>query len=91
VADIKLKRKHSLGLKKAKVAAQKVADDLSAEYGMTSEWDGDLLRFHRSGVQGELKVSKDEVQLNAKLGLLLGAFKTKIEEHINNDFDRYFA
>jgi putative polyhydroxyalkanoate system protein len=91
VSDIKLKRKHGLGLKKARVAAQKVADDLSSEFGMTSEWDGDVLRFNRSGVHGELHVSRDEVHLDARLGLLLSAFKPKIEEHINNNFDRYFV
>ena len=91
MSDIKLKRKHGLGLKKARVAAQKVADDLSSEFGMTSEWDGDVLRFNRSGVHGELRVSRDEVHLDARLGLLLSAFKPKIEEHINDNFDRYFV
>jgi putative polyhydroxyalkanoate system protein len=90
VADIKINRKHRLGIKKARVAAQKVADDLASEYGMTSEWEGDVLRFNRSGVHGELRVSKDEVHLDAKLGLLLSAFKPRIEEHINDNFDRYF-
>ena len=47
MADIKINRKHRLGIKKARVAAQKVADDLASEYGMTSEWDGDVLRFNR--------------------------------------------
>lgn len=90
MSDIKLMRKHSLGIRKARLAAQKVADDLSHEYGMTSEWEGDVLRFNRSGVHGELRVSKDEVHLDAKLGLLLSAFKPRIEGHINDNFDRYF-
>ncbi len=91
MADIHLKRKHGLGLKKARAAAQKVADDLSSEYGVASEWDGNVLRFSRSGVQGELAVTKDEVRLDARLGLLLSAFKPKIEEHVNENFDRYFV
>ena len=91
MSEIKLKRKHTLGLAKAKVAAQKVADDLAQEYGMTSEWDGNVIRFNRSGVHGELKVAKDVVVLNAKLGFLLAAFRHRIEEHINDNFDRYFV
>ncbi len=91
MSDIKISRKHRLGIKKARVAAQKVANDLSSAYGMTSEWEGDVLKFHRSGVNGALTVSKDAVHVDAKLGLLLSAFKSKIEEHINDNFDRYFV
>jgi putative polyhydroxyalkanoate system protein len=91
MSEIRLQRKHTLGLKKAKVAAQKVADDLAQEYGMSSRWQGDVLKFSRGGVDGELKVSKDQVVLNAKLGFLLSAFRSKIEEHVNDNFDRYFV
>jgi putative polyhydroxyalkanoate system protein len=91
MSQIHLHRKHTIGLKKAKVAAQKVADDLAQEYGMTSEWEGNALRFNRSGVEGVLRVSRDSVELDAKLGFLLSAFRHKIEEHINDNFDRYFV
>jgi len=91
MSEIHLKRKHSLGLKNAKVAAQKVADDLQQAYGMSSQWEGDVLRFTRSGVDGQLTVSKDEVTLNAKLGFLLSAFRHNIEGHINDNFDKYFV
>jgi len=91
MSEIHLRRKHSIGLKKAKVAAQKVADDLAEEYGMQAHWEGDQLRFSRSGVDGALKVTKNEVVLDAKLGFLLSAFRARIEEHINENFDRYFV
>lgn len=91
MADISLKRKHTLGLKKAKVAAQKVADDLAEKFDMKSIWDGNVLNFTRSGVSGALAVSKDQVSVEAKLGLLLSAFKPRIEEQINKNFDKYFA
>jgi len=73
------------------VAAQKVADDLAQEYGMESTWEGNVLRFTRKGVDGALTVTKDEVVLDAKLGFLLSTFKHRIEEHVNDNFDRYFA
>lgn len=91
MADINLHRKHKLGLKKAKEAAQKVADDLAESFDMQSEWEGNTLTFQRSGVNGQLVVTKDSVAVDAKLGFLLSAFKPKIEEHINDNFDRYFA
>ncbi|HOA95105.1 MAG TPA: polyhydroxyalkanoic acid system family protein [Quisquiliibacterium sp.] len=91
MSDLKVVRKHTIGLKKAKVAAQKVADDLAQEYGMESTWEGNVLRFTRKGVDGALTVTKDEVVLDAKLGFLLSTFKHRIEEHVNDNFDRYFA
>lgn len=71
MSDLKVVRKHTIGIKKAKVAAQKVADDLAQEYGMESTWEGDVLRFTRKGVDGALTVTKDSVVLDAKLGFLL--------------------
>jgi len=91
MSNIKLKRKHSLSLEEARAAAERVAEELDKEYGLTSRWEGDALRFTRSGVDGLLKVTKKEVVLDAKLGFLLSAFKSKIESHINDDFDKYFA
>lgn len=91
MSNIKLKRKHSLNLDEARAAAERVAEELDKAYGLTSRWEGDALRFTRSGVEGTLKVTKKEVVLDAKLGFLLSAFKTKIEGHINDDFDKYFA
>jgi putative polyhydroxyalkanoate system protein len=91
MADISLQRKHKLGLKKAKDAAQKVADELAEAFDMESAWEGNTLTFERSGVNGKLVVAKDSVVVDAKLGFLLSAFKPKIEEQINKNFDKYFA
>ncbi len=91
MADINLHRKHKLGLKKAKDAAQKVADDLAESFDMESEWDGNTLSFSRSGVKGAMVVTKDAISVDAQLGFLLSAFKPKIEEHINSNFEKYFA
>jgi putative polyhydroxyalkanoate system protein len=91
MSTIELKRDHALGLKKARVAAQRVADEMEREFGMTSEWDGNVLRFTRTGVTGELVVTKSHVELSAKLGFLLSAFRGRIEEQIHRNFDEYFG
>lgn len=91
MATIHLQRKHKLGLKKARLAAQKVADDMSESFDMHSEWDGNALSFSRSGVSGCLTVSRDRVVLDATLGLLLAAFRSRIEQRLQEDFDRYFG
>jgi putative polyhydroxyalkanoate system protein len=91
MAEIAVQRDHALGLKKAKVAAQKVADEMAESFDMESEWEGNTLYFSRSGVSGQLTVTKSSVQMNASLGFLLSAFKPKIEAQIEKNFDEYFS
>ena len=87
MSDIKLVRPHSLPLAKAKALAQKTADALSKEYDLTSEWHADTLRFHRSGVDGQMHVTDSEIRLDVTLGLLLKAFKGTIAGHIERNLD----
>jgi putative polyhydroxyalkanoate system protein len=91
MSDIKLVRPHSLPLTKAKALAQKTADALAAEYDLASEWHGNTLRFHRSGVDGQMHVTDSEIRLDVTLGLLLRAFKGKIAGHIERNFDELLA
>ena len=91
MSDIELVRSHSLPLTKAKALAQKAADALAAEYDLTSEWRGNTLRFHRSGVDGQMHVTDSEIQLDVTLGFLLKAFKTKIAGHIERNLEELLA
>ena len=88
---IHLERSHHLGLRKARAAAQRVADDLAQSFEMSTEWDGNALRFSRAGVTGSLTVSRDRVVLDARLGGLLAVFRSRIEARLHDDFDRYFG
>ncbi len=88
MADIKLVRSHSLPIAKAKALVQKAADSLASEYNLSSEWHGSTLRFHRSGVDGQMHVTASEIQLDVTLGFLLKAFKGKFLEHIERNFDK---
>ena len=91
MADIKMIKYHALPIAKAKQLVQKAADDLGKEYDLTSDWHGDTLRFHRSGVEGQMKVSAAEIHLDVTLGFLLKPFKSKFVEHIEHNFDRLLA
>jgi putative polyhydroxyalkanoate system protein len=90
MADISINQKHKLTHKKAKAAAQKVVDQLAEEYGVTAEWDGDILNFQRSGVTGSLELLEHEVQLEIKLGFMLMAFSATIEEHVHKNMQKVF-
>jgi putative polyhydroxyalkanoate system protein len=91
VADIHIVREHSLGLPEARklafrwaeVAEQKLDMECTYAEGKTH----DLVTFKRPGASGELKVTRDKFDLSAKLGLLLGVFKGKIESEIVRNLD----
>lgn len=91
MSEIKYVRAHSLSLQDAKKVAQKTADDLAAEYDLKSEWNGDTLHFHRSGVEGRMHVTERHIDLAVKLGLLLRPFKSSFERHIERHLDELLA
>lgn len=91
MADISITQKHKLSHKKAKAAAQKIADKMAEEFDMTSAWDGDVLIFKRSGVSGTLSVRPAEAQLDIHLGFLLKAFAGKIEDEVAKNMKKVFS
>ena len=91
MADISITQAHKLPHKKAKAAAQKVADQIAAEYDVESEWDGDVLHFKRIGVSGKLTVSATKAHLEIKLGFLLKAFAPTIEEKVTAKMKKVFG
>ena len=95
MADIRIHRDHALGLKKAREIAWAWAEQAEAKLGMDcSVLEGetsDTVEFTRSGVKGELIVAPDHFDLHAKLGLLLGAFKSTIEGEIEKELDALMA
>jgi len=91
VSSIQLIRNHSLDIEQARAAARRVAEDLERGYGMACEWDGDVLRFSRIGVEGEMAVLADRIEMHARLGVLLAAFSPRIEAQLQRNFDSYFG
>jgi putative polyhydroxyalkanoate system protein len=87
MSEINYVRKHNVSLAVAKKIAQKTADDLAEEYDLVSEWNGDTLHFHRSGVEGTMHVTPSEIDLTVKLGFLLRPFRARFEQHIENHLD----
>jgi putative polyhydroxyalkanoate system protein len=91
MADIRIHRDHGLGLKKAREIAWAWAEQVEAKFDMAcTVLEGetsDTVAFARSGVKGELIVAADHFELHARLGLLLGAFKSSIEGEIQKELD----
>ena len=79
MADLHIVRKHALGLAGARKIAFKWAEQVEIDLGLSCTYEegrsADRVCFSRSGVQGELQVTKEAFELDAKLGFLVGAFK----------------
>lgn len=93
--EIRIHRKHALGIARAREVAWKWAEDVEQRFDMECtviEGDGvDTVEFERSGVKGRLIVAADRFELDAKLGFLLGAFSRTIETEIEKNLDALLA
>ena len=89
--DIRIHRKHKLGLGKAREVAWQWAEEVEKKFDMEcTVLEGetsDTVEFTRSGVNGSLTVAADHFDLNAKLGFLLGAVSKTIEAEITTNLD----
>ena len=91
MADIRMHRSHRLGLAKARKIAWTWAETVEEKFGLECTViegkDSDVVEFTRPGVDGRLVVTADAFELDAKLGLLLGAFRGRIEAEIEGYLD----
>jgi putative polyhydroxyalkanoate system protein len=82
MSHIDLHHPHALSLEEARKAIDEVAAKLSARFAMDCAWEGDTLRFTRSGVEGRIALLPGQLHVTAKLGFLLAAMKGQIEQEI---------
>jgi putative polyhydroxyalkanoate system protein len=95
MADIHIQRAHQLGLAKARKVAWQWAEAAEQKFGMECTViegeDSDVVEFTRAGVDGQLIVGADSFELTARLGLLVGAFRGRIESEIEDNLDKLLA
>jgi putative polyhydroxyalkanoate system protein len=95
VPDIRIYRKHQLGIERARDVAWKWAQEVEERFDMQCtviEGDGvDTVEFERTGVKGRLIVAADRFELDARLGFLLGPFSRTIETEIEKNLDALLA
>jgi putative polyhydroxyalkanoate system protein len=95
MADIHIHRDHQLGLARARKTAWQWAEAAEQKFGMECTViegeDSDVVEFRRAGVDGRLLVAADSFDLTARLGLLIGAFRGRIESEIEENLDALLA
>jgi putative polyhydroxyalkanoate system protein len=95
MSRIHIERDHALGLQQARQLASRWVDTAQVHLGMhcmREQGDvADQITFRRAGVHGCLTVRADRFVVEAKLGLLLGAFRQRIESEVVHNLDRLLA
>ncbi len=87
MADISLKRSHTLGLRGAHAAATRMIDKLAEKFDLKGTWNGNTLNFVRPGVTGVLVVSDHDLTLDVTLGFMLKMMKGPIEQSVHEHLD----
>jgi putative polyhydroxyalkanoate system protein len=87
MADIRLVRRHDLPMAEARALAERAARGL-ARYGVTSAWQDGVLRFHRAGIDGHVRLTASQIRVDVKLGLLLRPLKAQLAARIDQQLDR---
>jgi len=82
MSRIDIRHAHTLPKAKARKAIEDVAKKLAEKFDMAYDWDGDVLNFSRSGVDGHIALEPKELHVQAKLGFLTAMFKDPIESEI---------
>lgn len=91
MAEIYLHRKHTLGWDAALRLAQDWQAQAEQDWGLrciSQALEGlHQIDFERTGLQGKLQVSAEDVELRLTLGFLLSAYRGRIEEELQRRLD----
>lgn len=86
---INLSRNHSLPPQKIKERLVALGSKLEEKYSAKTEWtDDNTLKVKGTGVNGNLKIGADKVEVAIDLSIMLSPMKGKIEESLNHELDK---
>ncbi|HEY4093255.1 MAG TPA: polyhydroxyalkanoic acid system family protein [Luteibacter sp.] len=91
MAKIDIRREHGKTAAEARAVVEKVGARMAEKFGTKGGWEGNAYAFSGSGVKGAIAVTDSDVHVTAELGMLLSAFKGKIEDEIRGKLNEYFA
>ena len=90
--DIHIERNHTLGLPAAREVARRWVQQAEQDYGLECSYAegerGDVAKFARAGIDGNVEVTADSLTLTATLGFLFASFSEQIEQRLNQSLDK---
>lgn len=91
MSRIDITRKHDLPLSEARKKIERVAKSIEKRFDIQYGWDGDTLKFERSGVHGQIVLTKTTVRVFAHLSFLLIPLKGAVEGEIEKQLEKEFS
>ncbi|NBC87870.1 MAG: polyhydroxyalkanoic acid system protein [Bacteroidetes bacterium] len=91
MADIDIKRSHTLGTSGARSAVEKVAAKLHEKLNVSTQWSGDTLHFEGNGADGKIHVQDEQVHLALNLNFVLKSMKGWIRNEAEKYLDKYLT
>jgi putative polyhydroxyalkanoate system protein len=72
--------------------AEDLARQLQNEYGGDYRWEGNTAHYsYAGGIDAKVSVSAKEIVVEARLGLFMRMFRSRIEEEVNQYLDDHLA
>lgn len=87
MSKIDITRPHALPIEQGRTVLKKFAEELTSKYGGSYNETDEGLTFKGPGIEGQIVLDPRIVNIKAKLGLLMGPFKSAIEQQINEKMD----
>ncbi len=84
-----IRRSHNLGVEEAKNRANRIAEDMGAQFSLTSSWVGDRLMVRGNGVHGHLAIAEESIELVVRLGFALKLMEGPIRRAIESTLDEH--
>lgn len=91
MSSIDIRKPHRFDLEGAQQVADDLARELAEKFSVDYGWDGDVLRFQRSGCKGEINVDAECVHVQAKLDFFVSFLKPAVEREIHRYLDEHFT
>lgn len=88
---IRIRRSHHLPHDTVRAHVEELAEQLQQQLDASYHWEGDTLRFARSGASGFIEVKPDGVEVEVKLSMMLSPFKGKVEKAVTDYLDKSLA
>ena len=90
MSRIDIRHAHALPKPQARKAVEEVARKLQERFQVDCAWNGDMLNFSRSGIDGHIALEEGGLHVFAKLGFLAAMFKDPIEAEIKRVLQERF-
>lgn len=90
--DIQLSQPHQLTQQQARAKVDEMTHQLESNLGLTTQWlDDHKLSFERSGANGVLTLTEQQVSVEVKLNFMLRAMKGTIEKELEKALRKAFG